>query len=132
MGGARIADANFPILDPEWGITGDADGDGHEFLKEADTPCSIDDVRRVVRAGSKLVSKYGDVRLVARHIHEIHMGTPSPKSQQGRDFIRGHPDMGAEVAMLHEIGALPRSGGSPLVGYVSLGSHMEAPEPSAR
>ena len=68
------ADGAFPILDHEWRILGDIDGDGYDYLEIEDAPFSIDAVRHVAKASTNLAEKYEDVRLEAMHLQEIHTG----------------------------------------------------------
>ena len=109
-------DADFPILNRNWGINGGAGQDDRAFLLAADIPFSIGSAQQVVRAGSKLVEKYDDVEIAARHVQEIHMGYMAPMAPHPGILLRKHPELGGwggGIAQLREIGALPHYGGAP-------------------
>ena len=101
----------FPILNRNWRIQGEVGQNARDFLETADIPFSIAAVRQVVKAGSEMVEQYDDVRLAARQVQEIHMGNMAPLAQHARNMLRKHPDLGGEIAQLHEIGPLPHYGG---------------------
>ena len=69
------SERNARILAHELGIIGEVDADSHEFLMVADTSFSTESAQTAVQAGPKLSDKYDDVRLAARRIHDIQMGT---------------------------------------------------------
>ena len=47
---------NFPILDAEWRIDGEAEPGAYTFLEEADAPFSVEAAQRVAHAGAALVT----------------------------------------------------------------------------
>ena len=71
--------------------------------------------------GNKLVGKYGDVRTAARQVQEIHMRSIAPLDQSARDILKKHSEQGEEIALLHEIGAMPQYSGVAPVGNRTSG-----------
>ena len=103
----------FPILDIEWRIVGDIDGDAYGYPEESDVPFSVEDVQKVVASGAKLEETYGDFRQPSRHVQEIHIRTMAHQAQNARDLLGQEPDLGEQIARLQEVGALPDYGGPP-------------------
>ena len=81
------------------------------FLDLADPPFSIEAAQQAVQAGSKFVGKYDDIRFAARQVQEIHMRKMAPRAQHARTLLQKNPELGGEIAHLHEIGSLPHYGG---------------------
>ena len=97
------------------------DGDAYEYLETAKAPFPIEDVQQVVKAGTKLVGKYEDVRMAARHAKGIYMRPIAPQAHNARTFLRGNPELGGGISRLREIGAMSHYGGSPPEGVRTPG-----------
>ena len=82
------SEENSPIRAHERGLLWGIDDEAHELLRVADTPFPTEALGRVAKAGPNLVGKYEDVRMAARRIREIHMGTLDSQAQHARGFLR--------------------------------------------
>ena len=126
----------YHILDNEWRIHGDADGDSYDYINKVNSSFSNESVQEEATAWPRLVEKYDDddddVRLAARHLQEIRMGKMDPQARKSRKLLSGHPELGAQEAMIREVGALPRYGVSPNGVVRVYGPHMMTQQPRSR
>ena len=104
---------NSRFLTRNGGIEGEVDREGYKFLEDDGVHFSVEAAQQVVRAGVKVANNYEDARHAARQVQEIHMGKMSSLSQNARDLLAGDPELGDQIARLHEVGALPFYGGPP-------------------
>ena len=119
---------NFPILNEEWRIMGESDQYARDFLEVSDSTFSVDAVKAVVEAGNKIAGNYADIRLAARQVQEIHIGSIAKLAQNSRELLSGDPVFGEEIARLRELGALPHYG-HPLVRHVLQVCRAISPKP---
>ena len=99
-------------MDIEWRIDGDIDGDARDYLESPYVSFSAEAAHRVLKAGPKLVAKYEDVRLYARHVQGIHMRAMAPQARNARNPLGEAPELGEQISGLRDVGALPNYGGS--------------------
>ena len=93
------------------GIEGETNEASYTYLAVSKITFSVESAHQVVTAGNKLVEKYEDVRMAARQAPEIHMGSIAQQARNARLLLRKHPELGGEIALLHEIGSMPNYSG---------------------
>lgn len=89
--------------------------------KTQSPPFSIEAVQQAVGEGNKLAGKYGDVRIEARHVPEIHTRPLASQAHNARTLLGKHPELGEEISALREIGAIPHYSGPSAEGCRTSG-----------
>ena len=94
-------------MNNDWRTQTTIDPLAYEYLAISKQPYSHAAVLDALVIGERMVSKFHDVRLVARQIQEIVMRENAPLVENARAFLAFNPTLANRVADLHDRGSMP-------------------------
>ena len=100
-------DGSYPILNNDWRTPAAVDPLAYDYLEIVKQPYSHAAVLDALVIGERMVSKFHDVRLVARQIQEIVMRSNAPLVENAKTFLSFNPTLSNRAADLHERGDMP-------------------------